>query len=82
MEYLNLFNEPVTSPKRGSIKRDKRRQRQLELLKEFNQVGDYYEEKRVGDNWYIKMYDRGNDRWQVAIFSPQSYRKYQGKNIR
>lgn len=55
----------------------KRQIRQLELLKEFaHQVGDFYEEKRVGDNWYVKMYNGGSDKWQVAVYSSSSFRRY------
>lgn len=58
-------------------KQQKRLERQRELLKEFaHQVGDFYEEKQVGEQWYVKMYNRGTDRWQVAIYSNEAYRKY------
>ena len=56
----------------------KRIARQELLLKEVfsHQIGDFYEEKQVGDKWYIKMYNRGSDRWIVAIYSNDSFRRY------
>ena len=88
MEYLNfpekevrneleLVSPPLVKIKKG---RQKRRLRQEQLLKEYfsHQVNDFYEEKKVGDKWYVKMYNGGNDNWQVAIFSSQSFRNYKG----
>ena len=47
---------------------------QEELLKHF--VGDFYQEKEVGDSIYVKMYYKPQDRWIVAKYSKQSFRKY------
>lgn len=59
------------------MSKNKRLERQLTLLKEFaHQVGDYYEEKQVGDKWYVKLYNGNSDKWQVAIYSAQSFRGY------
>lgn len=55
-------------------KKQKRNQRQLELLKNFD--GDFYQEKKIGDEWYIKMWNGGTKRWQVAVYSNLSYKKY------
>ena len=64
-----------------SKKSNKRQQRQLELLKHFE--GDFYQEKKVGDNWYIKMWNGGNQKWQVAVFTQKSFRNYKSyKNFR
>lgn len=54
----------------------KRRQRQEELLKEFKQTTDHYEEKKIGYSWYIKSWNGGTGNWQVAIYPEESYRKY------
>lgn len=76
-ELLQLELVPSLSPRtRG--KKNKRRERQEELLKGFfsHQVGDYYEEKMVGDKWYVKNYNGGTGLWQVAIYSADSFRRY------
>ena len=52
----------------------KRQLRQIELLKNFE--GDYYQEKKVGNEWLVKMYNGGTGKWQVAVFSESSFRKY------
>lgn len=57
--------------KAGKIKR---LVRQEELLKNFE--GDFYQEKKIGYKWYVKMYNRGTDRWQVAVYSEESFAKY------
>ena len=49
-------------------------QRQIILLKHFE--GDYYQEQKVGDEAYVKMWNGGTKRWQVAVFSQQSFRNY------
>lgn len=59
-----------------SRKRLARIARQEELLKNFNQAGDHYEEKKVGDTWMVKMWNGGTNRWQVAVFSEVSFRNY------
>ena len=60
-----------------TTRKAKRLARQEELLKVFShQVGDFYEEKKVGDKWYIKMHNGNTDTWQVAIFTNQSFRSY------
>ena len=69
--------ESIFTTSMSKNKQNERRLRQLELLKEFShQVGDFYEEKRVGDNWYVKQYNGNSDTWQVAIFSNNSFRRY------
>lgn len=50
---------------------------QEERLKHFSHQGeDHYEEKKVEDEWYVKMYNRGTQRWQVAIYTLESFKKY------
>jgi hypothetical protein len=48
--------------------------RQQELLKNFE--GEFYQEKKVGNNWLVKMFNKDNGKWQVAVYSEDSYRKY------
>ena len=62
----------------GKLKSQKRRLRQDELLKTHfsHQIRDFYEEKQVGDKWYVKQYNGNADVWQVAVFSNESYRRY------
>jgi len=57
-------------------KKQERAERQLELLKHFQQEEDHYEEKKVGEDWYVKMYNGGTNKWQVAVFSGTAYRRY------
>ena len=52
----------------------KRQARQLELLKNFE--GDFYQEKKVGNEWYVKMWNGGTKRWQVAVFNEYNFLKY------
>ena len=58
----------------GKLKQAKRLARQQELLKNFE--GDFYQEKQVGDEWHIKQWNGNTERWQVAIYSKQSYANY------
>lgn len=55
-------------------KKKRMRERQVELLKNFQ--GDFYQEKKVGDEWYIKSFNGGTGRWQVSVYSETSYRRY------
>jgi hypothetical protein len=59
---------------KGHAKKLKRQERQNELLKNFE--GDFYQEKKVGNEWLIKMWNGGTKKWQVAVFSDSSYKKY------
>ena len=59
---------------KGQAKKLKRLARQAELLKNFDE--DHYQEKKVGDKWYVKQWNGNSKRWQVAIFSETSYKKY------
>lgn len=59
---------------KGQLKKQKRLDRQIELLKNFE--GDFYQEKHIGEEWYIKSWNGGTERWQVSIFSDYSYQKY------
>jgi len=52
----------------------KRLARQIELLKNFE--GDFYQEKKIGNEWYVKSFNGGTQRWQVSIFSEDSFKKY------
>mgnify|MGYP001559221659 CR=1 FL=1 len=38
--------------------------------------GDFYQEKQVENSWYVKQYNGNNDRWQVAVYTNQSFRNY------
>ena len=51
-----------------------KRAKQDELLKMFG--GDFYQEKEMPDCVYIKMWNGGTGRWQVAKFSLSGFRKY------
>ena len=56
-----------------------RQAKQQELLKNFE--GDFYQEKKVGDEWLIKMWNGGNEKWQVAKFSEVAYKKYKAFGV-
>ena len=59
---------------KGQAKKLKRQAIQNELLKNFE--GDFYQEKKVGNEWLIKMWNGGTHKWQVAKFSEVAYKKY------
>ena len=59
---------------KGEKKKLERLARQQKLLAMFE--GDFYQEKKVGNEWCIKSYNGGTGRWQVSIFSEISYKKY------
>jgi len=61
---------------KGQAKKLKRLERQIELLKNFIQEEDHYEEKKIGNEWYIKMWNGGTKKWQVAVFSEMAYKNY------
>lgn len=52
----------------------KRLARQEELLKNF--TGDFYQEKKIGNEWYVKSFNGSTGRWQVSVFSEKSFRGY------
>ena len=55
-------------------KKKQNQEKQLELLKNFE--GDFYQEKRVGNVWLVKMWNGSNKKWQVAVYSLESYKRY------
>lgn len=59
-----------------------RQKRQEGLLHEFDgqEGGDHYEEKKIGNEWFIKSWNGGTGRWQVAVYPEQSYRRYKSYN--
>ena len=59
---------------KGELKKIKRLQEQEERLKKF--TGDFYQEKQIGSDWWVKSYNGATKRWQVAVYTEQSYRKY------
>lgn len=61
-------------------KKKRLRERQIELLKMF--TGDFYQEKQVGKEWYIKSWNGGINKWQVAVFSEVSYKKYKSFDLK
>ena len=52
----------------------KRQACQIELLKNFE--GDFYQEKKIGDKWYVKMWNGATKKWQVAVYGENSFRNY------
>jgi hypothetical protein len=59
---------------KGQLKKQKRLERQLELLKNFE--GDFYQEKKVGNQVYVKSWNGGTKRWQVAVFEESKFKNY------
>lgn len=47
---------------KGDLKKAKRLARQIELLKNFE--GDFYQEKKVGNEWYVKSFN-GGTHWKL-----------------
>lgn len=56
----------------------KRLQRQEGLLHEFDgqEHEEHYEEKHIGDKWYVKSWNGGTKRWQVSVYSEDSFKRY------
>ena len=61
---------------KGQAKKLKKLQEQKDRLSQFDQEEDHYEEKDIGGEFWIKSYNGGTKRWQVGVYSPESYRKY------
>lgn len=60
-------------------KKLKRLQVQQDRLKEFeHQEEDHYEERQIGNEWWVKQWNGDSKRWQIAIFSKDSYFRYKG----
>jgi len=59
-------------------KKEKLRKIQEERLSQFDQEIDHYEEKDMGGEVWVKSYNGGTGRWQVAVFSKKSFRAYKG----
>jgi len=57
-------------------KKSKKLKEQEDRLSQFDQEIDHYEEKDMGGEIWIKMWNGGTKRWQVAIFSQESFEKY------
>jgi hypothetical protein len=51
--------------------------RQEQLLQHFSPESGYAE-KQVGSEWYIKMWNGNAKRWQVAVYSEESFKRYKG----
>lgn len=64
--------------KKRTSKQKKRDHQQSSLLTIFE--GDYYQEKQVGDKWLVKMWNGTTNKWQVAIYSELSFRRYKNWN--
>ena len=62
--------------KKKQNKRLKRIKEQENRLSQFNQETDHYEEKDMGGEIWVKMWNGGTKRWQVGIFSPESFKRY------
>lgn len=63
-----------SSKRRKERKKEQRRQKQQELLKHFE--GDFYQEKKIGDKWFVKLFNGNTGNWQVAIYSEDSFKRY------
>lgn len=56
--------------------RDRRKLKQTELLKLFNQTHDHYEELPLGEKVYVKQLNGNTQRWQVTAFTRESFSRY------
>ena len=61
---------------KGQAKKFKRLEIQNERLALFNQEEDHYEEKKVGNEYFIKMWNGTTKKWQVSVYSNSSYNNY------
>lgn len=61
---------------KGQAKKLKRLKEQEDRLSQFDQEHDHYEEKDMGGEIWVKMWNGGTKRWQVAIFSPKKFKRY------
>ena len=62
------------------MNKKQRLERQFLLLKHFE--GDFYQEKKINNQWYIKTWNGNQKRWQVAVYSEQSFNLYKAFNDR
>ena len=62
----------------GKATKLQRQLRQNQLLNYFE--GDFYQEKKIGNQYFVKQFNRSTGRWQVAIFSEGSFAKYKAFN--
>ena len=63
--------------KKIAEKRKRDTQRREFLLTFFNHSGiDKYEEKEINGYWLVKEFNGDTKRWQVAIFTKESFEKY------
>lgn len=58
-----------------SEKKQKTYNRQQEFLLTFF-VGDKYQEKEINGFWLVKMWNGDNEKWQVAIYTQESFENY------
>lgn len=57
-------------------KKEKDNTRRSFLLTFFNQEIEHYEEKEINNYWLIKQWNGDTKRWQVAIYTKESYNNY------
>ena len=55
----------------------KSKNKQAARLALFDSPTDY-EEKHIGDKWYVKSFNGTTGKWQVAEYSEESFQRYKG----
>lgn len=60
----------------GKLKQQRNRIKQEQKLAIFVQDYDHYEEKKVKEEYWIKQFNGKTGKWQVAVYSPRSFKNY------
>lgn len=72
MRIISKTNKNIASKTKKLNKRIK----QEEKLARFVQDYDHYEERQVGEEFWVKQYNGNSDKWQIAVYSRESFRNY------
>ena len=61
---------------KGDLKKQRNRERQNRLLRMFEENSGY-DVFNAGSVVFVKQWNGNTERWQVAIFTPESYANYE-----
>jgi len=57
-------------------KKRERLNRQQNLLTLFPSDSNFYQERKIENDWFIKSWNGGTKRWQVGKYTQESYQRY------
>jgi hypothetical protein len=60
------------------MKDPKKIKRQEELLKHFEGMPEGYQEKQVGNLWYVRSWNPAFERYFVAIYTQENFNRFKG----